>query len=218
VLRLQAFAIAFAEVAKVLTVLDRYEARRKRELATTARLGWFKKPPRFQQRCGQIRRGSSVRGTTSPKGPALTLRQLQPYRGGMMCCLCPSAGGPFSIFQFILSSCCTMAFATLCCSSSVRDRRMLRTRGSPARDPMTIERRRSSGRVHMPANEEREGTKRRAEPPGFRRHSSHAVIRRTKSMKNREKELEEARFRTTGRTGGASKPLRASAATARYRR
>jgi hypothetical protein len=98
VLRLQAFAIAFAEVAKVLTVLDRYEARRKRELATTARLGWFKKPPRFQQRCGQIRRGSSVRGTTSPKGPALTLRQLQPYRGGMMCCLCPSAGGPFSIF------------------------------------------------------------------------------------------------------------------------
>ena len=59
--------------------------------------------------------------------------------------------------SFILSSCCTMAFATLCCSSSVRDRRMLRTRGSPARDPMTIERRRSSGRVHMPANEERRG-------------------------------------------------------------
>jgi arylformamidase len=44
--------------------------------------------------------------------------------------------------------CPTIALATLCCSSSVRERRMPRTDFNPARKPMTTERRRSSARPH----------------------------------------------------------------------
>jgi hypothetical protein len=80
-----------------------------------------------------------------------------------MYCPCPSAGGPFSIFQFVLSRCCTIALATLCCCSSVNVRRMPRTRRSPARKPMTTDTLNSSERVHIAACKNKVGTKSRLE-------------------------------------------------------